>query len=49
MDSVRGFNTATWRDGEIVYQLVTDLDEHDIQAILQRPSAPTVIPASLRQ
>ncbi len=30
-----GYNVAVWRDGEIVYELVSDLDEHDIRALLQ--------------
>lgn len=30
-----GYNVAMWRDGEIVYELVTDLDERDIRAMLQ--------------
>lgn len=29
-----GYNVAVWRDGEIVYELVSDLDENDIRALL---------------
>ena len=29
-----GFNVAVWRDEEIVYELVTDLDESDIRRML---------------
>ena len=32
--SSKGFNAVSWRDGDVVYQLVTDLDEHDIQELL---------------
>ncbi|MFL5320557.1 MAG: anti-sigma factor family protein [Myxococcaceae bacterium] len=34
MASARGYNVATWRDGEIVYELVTDLDENDIRKMV---------------
>ena len=30
----RGYNVAIWRDGEIVYQLVADLDEADIRRMV---------------
>ncbi len=30
-----GYNVAVWRDGEIVYELVSDLDEQDIRALLE--------------
>jgi hypothetical protein len=29
-----GYNVAVWREGEIVYELVTDLDESDIRRML---------------
>ena len=29
-----GFNVVSWRDGDVVYQLVTDLDEQDIRGLL---------------
>ena len=41
-----GYNVVSWRDGDVVYQLVTDLDENDIRAMLpQRPTAPQPTPA----
>jgi len=59
LDSSHGYNVATWRDHEIVYELVTDLDETDIRQMLSgtqptaRPSPPLpaaeVKPASLQQ
>jgi anti-sigma factor RsiW len=41
-----GFNVAIWREGEIVYEMVTDLDERDIRALLeaQSGSAPALTP-----
>lgn len=52
-----GYNVAYWRDGEIVYELVTDLNEADIRRMLTQngrmaepaPSSFGVQPASLRQ
>jgi mycothiol system anti-sigma-R factor len=41
VDSSEGLNVAVWRDGEIVYELVTDLSEADIRKMLlekERPS-----------
>ncbi len=35
VDRRLGYNVALWRDGEIVYEMVTDLDEHDIRALLK--------------
>lgn len=29
-----GYNVVSWRDGDLVYQLVTDLDEDDIRELL---------------
>jgi mycothiol system anti-sigma-R factor len=34
VDSSEGYNVAVWRDGEIVYELVSDLDEADIRRML---------------
>jgi mycothiol system anti-sigma-R factor len=34
VDSSQGYNVALWRDGEIVYELVTDLDEADIRKMI---------------
>lgn len=36
-----GYNVATWKEGEIVYELVSDLDEADIRRMLLR-DAPKV-------
>jgi anti-sigma factor RsiW len=46
-----GYNVALWRDGEIVYEMVTDLDERDIRALLhaqhqQRAGTAIPLPAS---
>jgi len=38
----RGYNVAVWRDGELVYELVTDLDEPELRELL--PSAPAGAP-----
>lgn len=35
VDSSTGYNVAVWRDGEIVYELVSDLSEADIRKMLQ--------------
>ncbi|HYH97568.1 anti-sigma factor family protein [Hyalangium sp.] len=34
VDSSQGYNVAVWRDGEIVYELVSDLSEADIRKML---------------
>ncbi|ADO72375.1 anti-sigma factor family protein [Stigmatella aurantiaca] len=34
VDSSNGYNVAVWREGEIVYELVSDLDEADIRKLL---------------
>jgi anti-sigma factor (TIGR02949 family) len=40
VDSAQGFNVVTWRDDEVVYEMVTDLDEADIRRMLaERTSA----------
>lgn len=36
----RGYNVAMWRDNEIVYSLVSDLDERDIVQLLSARSPP---------
>ncbi|MGA9525832.1 MAG: zf-HC2 domain-containing protein [Myxococcaceae bacterium] len=53
VDRRLGYNVALWRDGEIVYEMVTDLDEHDIRALLEAqqerprdPRLPTATPPS---
>jgi anti-sigma factor RsiW len=60
MGSSHGYNVVSWREGDVVYQLVTDLDEDDIRGLV--PAGPPgatpapavtppldVRPASLRQ
>jgi anti-sigma factor RsiW len=56
LDSANGYNIAVWRDGEIVYELVSDLDEADIRRMLMdphmgQPVAPAlpIQPASFQQ
>jgi anti-sigma factor RsiW len=41
--SSNGFNVVSWRDGDVVYQLVTDLEEEDIRELLPPAHA---LPAS---
>jgi anti-sigma factor RsiW len=46
----RGYNVALWRDNEIVYSLVSDLDERDILELLRVREAandPTEAPVNL--
>jgi anti-sigma factor RsiW len=45
VDQSRGYNVAIWRDGEIVYQLVSDLEEEDIRRMV---SSGALRPASSR-
>lgn len=49
----RGYNVAMWKDGEIVYELVSDLNENDIRQMLVGgqvtpglvpPAVPLVVP-----
>ncbi|MBZ4399507.1 zf-HC2 domain-containing protein [Myxococcus sp. MISCRS1] len=35
VDSAQGFNIVTWRDHEVVYEMVTDMDERDILRMLE--------------
>ena len=35
LSRARGFNVASWRNDEIVYSLITDLDEADVLALVQ--------------
>lgn len=39
-DSSHGYNVAIWREREIVYELVSDLDESDIRQMVAQASAP---------
>ena len=32
--SSHGYNVVSWREGDVVYQLVTDLDEQDIRDLM---------------
>ena len=34
LSRARGFNIASWRNDEIVYSLISDLDEKDILALV---------------
>jgi anti-sigma factor RsiW len=58
MASSHGYNVVSWREGDVVYQLVTDLDEQDIRELVPANAGaesaspqPTlnVRPASLQQ
>ncbi len=40
----RGFHVVTWRQGDVVYQLVTDLDEPDVQQLVT-PRSPRTTPS----
>jgi anti-sigma factor RsiW len=40
VDNRLGFNVAIWREGEIVYEMVTDLDERDILALFEAQQGP---------
>lgn len=42
--SSHGYNVVSWREGDVVYQLVTDLDEQDIRDLMP-PSPPDLLPA----
>lgn len=46
-----GYNVVSWREGDVVYQLVTDLDEQDIRDLVPSPvpAKLDVRPASLQQ
>lgn len=47
--SSNGFNVVSWRDGDVVYRLVSDLDEQDVRQLLPEQPAPVVTPASLQR
>jgi anti-sigma factor RsiW len=40
-----GYNVAVWREGEIVYELVSDLDESDIRRMVTQQGAGTTRPS----
>lgn len=44
-----GYNVAVWREGEIVYELVTDLDETDIRQMLAQQQGSGSMPARMVQ
>jgi len=48
VNSSLGYNVAVWRDGEIVYELVSDLDESDIRHMLAQPPTQQARPVSLQ-
>src|SRR5207237_8116135 len=35
LSRAKGFNIASWRNDEIVYSLISDLDEKDVLALVQ--------------
>ncbi|WP_224371290.1 anti-sigma factor family protein [Hyalangium versicolor] len=45
VDSSQGYNVAVWRDGEVVYELVTDLSESDIRKMLLEKERSRVVNA----
>jgi anti-sigma factor RsiW len=44
MGSSEGYNVALWRDGEVVYELVSDLSEADIRKMLQEQKRTRRVP-----
>ena len=42
-----GYNVATWRKGEIVYEMVSDLDPSEIRQLLTLPTVPSVHPSGM--
>ena len=42
-----GYNVATWRNGEMVYELVSDLDPGEIRQLLAMPTVPSVHPSGM--
>ena len=47
--SGNGFNVVSWRDGDVVYRLVSDLDEQDVRQLLPEAAGLDVTPASLQR
>jgi hypothetical protein len=39
LSQARGFNIASWRNDEIVYSLISDLDEQDVLALVRSAEA----------
>jgi hypothetical protein len=50
LDSSEGYNVAVWREGEVVYELVSDLDEADIRKMVtqQHPRFASTPPRPVR-
>lgn len=46
LGSSHGYNVVSWRDGDVVYQLVTDLDERDIRELVPATGRPGWEPPS---
>lgn len=44
-----GYNVIGWRDGDVVYRLVTDLDDRDLEELLGRARAQTAGSAAAQQ
>jgi mycothiol system anti-sigma-R factor len=42
-----GYNVATWRQGEMVYELVSDLEPGEIRQLLAMPTVPSVHPSGM--
>jgi anti-sigma factor (TIGR02949 family) len=47
--SGNGFNVVSWRDGDVVYRLVSDLDEQDVRQLLPESVPSDVQPALLQR
>ena len=45
--SSHGYNVVSWREGDVVYQLVTDLDEQDIRDLMPAQAGEQAVPAEL--
>lgn len=48
VDSAQGFNIVTWRDHEVVYEMVTDMDERDILRMLDEREHGTTVASTPR-
>ena len=47
--SGNGFNVVSWRDGDVVYRLVSDLDEQDVRQLLPESPLADAKPAALQR
>lgn len=47
--SANGFNVVGWRDGDVVYRLVSDLDEQDVRSLLPETARVEARPAVLQR